>query len=403
MQARYQRLAVILTLASGLAAQAQSSPPQAIQILPNPAGPGAMTPQLSQADGRQFMLWQEPLTPGKRRGGLALRFAELVDGSWSEARSLVEGRELLGNWADFPIMGLGSEGQMLASWLARSGAGGHAYGIELASSLDAGQSWRRLGKAHDDDSPSEHGFVSIIPEGTGFRMFWLDGREMSKEGGQMALRSMLVGAGLGPEQVLDADVCSCCQTDAVRTPNGAIVVYRDHLAGEIRDISIIRETEAGWSEPARVADDNWLMPACPVNGPSAAAHGDNLAVAWFTAPEGETRVQLAISADSGENFSAPIVIDDVRPLGRVCLAAGKEGALLGWLANTGEVAVFRLQLVNWQGELGPSMDLASTSLDRASGFPQVLLQGEEVLIAWRDAEGIQSAKTSLAFLRIIPR
>ncbi|MHC5066109.1 MAG: hypothetical protein ACYTG5_19280 [Planctomycetota bacterium] len=399
MQRHRKHLLTFLCLAAGLPAQGD----EPLTSLPNPAGPGAMTPQLSQVDGRQYLLWQEPIDPENRRAGLNLRYAAYSQGEWSQVTTITEGRQLLGNWADFPMLLPRPDGQMLVSWLARGGGGRMAYHIELARSLDWGETWTRMGRPHADETASEHGFVSMLPEGEGVRVFWLDGREMLEPGGQMALRSAYVGAGLGPEEVLDPDVCSCCQTDAVVTPQGAIVVYRDHLAGEIRDISIIRQTDSGWTEPTRVAADEWMMPACPVNGPSAAAHGEKLAVAWFTAPEGKTRVQFAMSDDSGASFAAARILDEESPLGRVCVAACEDGALVGWLANAGEHAVFRLQLISWEGVAGRPLDLARTSPDRASGFPQVLLSGEEVLLAWRDAQGIHSGKTSLSFLRIFPR
>ena len=188
--------------------------------------------------------------------------------------------------------------------------------MQLARSADGGTTWTRLGKLHSDDTATEHGFVSVVPAAAGFEAVWLDGRAMAS-GGTMSLRAAHVGERPGESTVLDPDVCTCCQTDAVRTDRGLVAVYRDHDEGEIRDISIVRHTDDGWSEPRPVHDDGWRIPGCPVNGP-AVAHGDgHLAVAWFTAAQDRPRVLLAFSHDGGASFDAPIQIDGDRPVGRV--------------------------------------------------------------------------------------
>jgi len=362
-----------------------------------------MAPFLHGSEEGIFLTWLEPIDPKKRRAGQRLRYARLNGEAWSKAQTIVEGRELLANWADFPGLTQGDDGQLLVHWLARSGGRGFAYGIELASSLDQGKTWNHLGKPHQDQTATEHGFVSTITEGEGFRIFWLDGREMEDGDGEMALRSMLVGAGLGPEEILDADVCSCCQTDAASTAQGAIVVYRDHSPGEIRDIAIVRQTETGWSEPSLIAADGWLMPACPVNGPAVVADGHAVAVAWYTAPGGDGRVQVARSQDCGESFAAPILIDAAKPMGRVSIAMAIDGVVIGWLATDADDAVFRVRFLHRDGELGKPLSVARTSKDRASGFPQMLARGEHLLLAWRSQGTIHSAKTSLANLKIFGR
>ena len=371
--------------------------------LTTPSAEGAMAPFLHGSDEGVFLTWLEPIEPGKRRSPQRLRYSRLDGEAWSKPQTIVQGRELLANWADFPSLTLGAEGQLLVHWLARSGRRGFAYGIELASSLDAGETWNRLGKPHQDQTATEHGFVSTVTEGEGFRIFWLDGREMEAGDGAMALRSIFVGAGLGPEEVLDPDVCTCCQTDAASTAQGAIVVYRDHSPEEIRDIAIVRQTEDGWSEPSLIADDGWLMPACPVTGPAVAAGGRSVAVAWYTAPDGAARVQVALSQDCGESFAAPIIIDEDQPMGRVSIDLVDGGVVIGWLATAGDDAVFRLVFLSQKGQLGVPLTVARTSKDRASGFPQMLASGEHLVLAWRAGGRLHSAKTSLAKLRIFGR
>ena len=47
----------------------------------------------------------------------ALRWATLEGEVWSEARTIVQGREPFANWADFPSVVAGENGTLLAHWL----------------------------------------------------------------------------------------------------------------------------------------------------------------------------------------------------------------------------------------------------------------------------------------------
>ena len=74
-------------------------------------------------------------------------------------------------------------------------------------------------------------------------------------------------------QIVDGDACSCCSTDMAETVDGPVAVYRDHDAGEIRDISIVRRVDGKWTAPAPVHRDGWMIAGCPTNGPAVAASG----------------------------------------------------------------------------------------------------------------------------------
>jgi len=366
-----------------------------------PAPPGAMTPNWVAGGERLLLSWLEPVAPGGHR----LRFSTLTEGGWQEPITIAEGESFFANWADFPSLAAGPDGEILAHWLAKTGPGTYAYGIELARSTDFGKTWRRLGLLHTDDTPTEHGFVSFVPlsrggEGGGIQAFWLDGRksgggdggeghgEGAEGGGAMTLRTARVGATVGPSVELDDRVCDCCQTGAALTADGPVVVFRDRSPDEVRDISLVRAHAEGWSAPRAVAIDGWRIPGCPVNGPVPAAAGRELAVAWFTAAktagtDRAPRVQVAFSADAGLSFGGPIVVDDGHPLGRVGLALdGHGGAVVSWLARVGEEAEIRLARVRPDGGRGAPHALGRTSAARSSGFPRLIRQGENLYVAW---------------------
>lgn len=372
--------ALALFLVAGWAA-APSRP--ALRSLDPPAGPGAMAPSLTVAGDALLLTWLEPLDPRERSKGHRLRFARASGGGWSKPATVVSGKDFFANWADFPGVIQAPDGSLTVHWLANTGDEKYSYSVFLARSTDGGATWGKAGMLHEE-TPGEHGFVSWLPaKGGGVRAFWLDGREMTPEGGRMSLRTAVVGTKIGPGEVVDADVCSCCQTDAALAAGGPVVAYRDHTKDEIRDISVVRRTPRGWSQPVRVHADGWKIPGCPVNGPAIGASGKNVAVAWFTAAPPSPRVQVAFSKDGGASFGPAVLVDGDKPLGRVDLALAADGsALVSWLALAGEEAQVRLRRFLPDGKAGKPLTLASTSASRNSGFPRTALLGGNLYVAW---------------------
>jgi len=248
-----------------------------VSTVVSPAAAGSMAPNLSVSGEQVLLSWLEP-----EAGDHLVRFSRLDRGFlWSPAATVARGSDLFVNWADFPSVEMAPGGFLLAHWLQKSGPGTYAYDVRLARSDDGGTTWLALGTAHDDGTPTEHGFVSLLPEGEGIRAFWLDGRDMTPEaaphseghggGGSMTLRTAVIGEGIGESEVLDQRTCECCQTAAAMTSAGPVVVYRDRTEEEVRDISIVRRDGGGWTRPEPVYEDGWVVPGCPVNGPAIAS------------------------------------------------------------------------------------------------------------------------------------
>jgi hypothetical protein len=356
-----------------------------------PAKPGSMAPNLS-ADGSSVLLsWLEPPHPRVKpqEGNYALRFSRLVDGRWSEPVTIAAGTDFFANWADFPSVTAGRNGRMIAHWAAKSGADTYAYDVRLARSDDGGRTWRPMGPAHDDRTPTEHGFVSAVVEGDRIRIFWLDGRETGGGhgdhggGGAMALRTALVGDRVERSELLDSRVCDCCQTAAAATSAGPLVVYRDRTGKEIRDVALVRRVGNRWAAPRAVHDDGWEIAGCPVNGPAVATDGRRVAVAWYTQGANRPRVQVAFSDDAGASFLPPVTVDAREPLGRVdTILDGNGDAIVAWVAPEGKGAAIRLARVNRAGRVGPSLTVARTETGRSSGFPRLERTGGTLVVAW---------------------
>jgi hypothetical protein len=175
-------------------------------------------------------------------------------------------------------------------------------------------------------------------------------------------------------------------------------VYRDRSADETRDIQSARLVNGSWSAPVAVHADGWRIDACPVNGPAVAARGDDVAVAWFTAPD-QPRVRLAFSPDGGRTFSKPQEVASGKLTGRVDVVLLADGrAIVSWLVETPAGAAIRVQPFTRQGVAGPAIDIATAAIARSSGFPQMLEAGDGLLFAWTGNEANPIVHAAFAHL-----
>ncbi len=359
-----------------------------------PALPGAMAPALCDVGEAVALTWLEPASADNKRR-TRLRFARLADGAWSEPVTIVEHDEFFANWADVPWMAQADEDVLIATWPQKTADDTYAYDVMVARSEDGGTTWRVLGPANDDKTPTEHGFVSLVREGNNVRVFWLDGRAMADgpgghgadghAGGDMTLRTAVIGTSIGPSVVLDNRVCECCSTAAVATSAGPLIVYRDRSDGEVRDISIVRRVQSDWTQPRTVHADDWLIAGCPVNGPAIDALDGTVVLGWYTGADNNGAVRVSFSLDNGASFAAPVTIDDTWPIGRVdVLALSSDEAIVSWLdTGTADGAVM-LRRITSDGRVGAPLRAAEASVGRSTGFPRIARAGSDIVVVWTE-------------------
>lgn len=357
-----------------------------IDSIASPAGPGSAEPNLAVGSGgRVHMTWLEPSD-----SGYALRFATLAAGRWSPPTTIRSGRDFSVNWADFPSIEVIGDNRLVVHWLQRTGKGTYAYGVRIAQSSDGGKTWSNPVVPHRDTAQQEHGFVALWRDGGKVGAAWLDGRKFQHDSHDAGNEMMLVTTTvdergrLGPEVVLDDRTCDCCQNAVAVTSAGPIVAYRNRTSDEIRDIYVTRRVNDHWTTGVSVADDQWKIAACPVNGPALAASGKRVALAWFTGAGDTARVQIAFSTDAGAHFSRPTRLDDGTPAGRVDNVLLADGAaLVTWIERTGgDTAAVRVRRVTPRGQLGAAITVAASSAARASGVPKMVVAGSQVVFAW---------------------
>lgn len=349
-------------------------------------------PHLARADdGTVVLSWLEP-----DDDAVALRFATRRDGEWGLPQTVSHGDRWFVNWADFPSVSPIRGDLWAAHWLVKRPGGTYAYDVAIALSTDGGQHWDSPITPHTDGTRTEHGFVTLFPWQDRVGALWLDGRQMAEEhagtdthGGGMTLRSAQLNASgdIDAGHLVDELVCDCCQTDVAIAADGPVAVYRNRTSAEIRDIYVARHVATdGWQPGIPVANDDWEISGCPVNGPAIVADGRNVAVAWFTAANGEPRVRAARSEDGGARFTSAIDVDTDSPIGRVDIdMLDTESIVVSYLAKSadggGEVVA---QAIAGDGTLGIRRVVARTATSRSAGFPQMIRQGDELVFAWTD-------------------
>lgn len=386
-----------------------------IEAIAVPALAGSGEANLARAPtGTVVLSWLEPADDAH-----ALRFATLEDRAWSEPGLVATGDDWFINWADFPSVVPFTDELWAAHWLAKKPGGVYSYDVQLSISKDRGATWSTPITPHTDNTRTEHGFVSLYRADNGFAAVWLDGRNTTEEsnhdaeimeGGDLAHGMTLRSAGfsadgaLQNEQLVDSLVCDCCQTDVAIAASGPVAVYRDRSTEEIRDIYVTRSIEGVWWAGVVVANDGWKIGGCPVNGPAIAANGDQVVVAWFTAANDQPRIRVAFSANSAAEFSSAFDVETGSVLGRVGVALLADGsAAVSWLQKiSGGEAEIRLRRITAAGAAGPIRTLAKTEASRPSGFPQLLRDGDNLLLAWTDSSGagpsINSMRVPVTYL-----
>lgn len=356
--------------------------------MPVPAGKNVVGPRLSSSsDGTVVLSWMQ-----RETSGATLRYSKLELGKWQEPVNVVTDQRMFVNWADLPSVTPLDDNHWVAHWLSKSAEATYAYDVLLAQSPDSGHNWSEPVRPHTDGTPTEHGFVSIRRHGDSAALLWLDGRKMVNEvtddpaDSGMTLRSAVVGpnGALSDEQLVDEIVCDCCQTDVAFSSDGPIAVYRNRTVDEIRDIYVTRFADGQWEPGSPIADDGWQIAACPVNGPAIDAHGDLVAIAWFSAAGGRTVVRATISTNAGRVFNKPVEIAANGTSGHVGVAiVDRSSVAVSWVESDSRgTNAINIRSLTKGGLLGPAHTVGRTNLVRV--YPQMVRNEDELILAWTD-------------------
>jgi len=377
------KLLIVALLFAGCSKTGQQESYLNIQKIPFSIDHPAGEPNLSKTiEGKIILTWIE-----ENENEHLLKLATLDNNQWGTSEVVASGNNWFVNWADFPSLLSLKEGSV-AHYLAYSANEKYAYGVQLTARSN-GEHWSESFAPHDDNTPTEHGFVSMAPMNESqFMVIWLDGRKYAQED-SLSMKEMTLRSGIFDlngtkisEAIIDERTCDCCQTDLVITSKGPVVVYRDRSGMEIRDIYFSRYENNTWTKPRNVSSDEWEIPGCPVNGPAIATNSKYLAIAWFTGAKGIPKVKVIFSEDGGDSFSNPVQVDLGNPLGRVDIAIIDNFAIVTWMEEKENIASIYARRITKDGLLDKPVLVYETDNSRASGFPRMISDGRELVFAW---------------------
>ena len=390
-------LAMVASACSG-----PDTPSLSLEPVDAPAEANTFAPRLSvDADDRLLLSYLKETDEGH-----ALQFVRYNDGAWASPQTVAEGADWFANWADTP--GVRSVDEWLfAHWLVRSGPGTFHYDIHAAWSSDGGATWSDPFILHGESRQAEHGFLSsVVLDDGALGVAWLDGRDTvsdeephtsehdhhahATDQGAMSLRWARFEPGATEptrDMELDDRVCDCCMTASVREGADVRILYRDRTETEIRDIASARITPSGYENEGRVAQDDWEISACPVEGPAAARRGATTDAIWFTRSEGAPKVFWAQTENDSANLGSPMRIDQGDPAGRVgAVAVDERRTLLTWIeaADSGNADGHIMARMVRASDVSDASELVPISTQRASGFPVLARTEAGAWIAWTD-------------------
>ncbi|MCH2101535.1 MAG: hypothetical protein MK209_06400 [Planctomycetes bacterium] len=365
---------------------------------PAPSEERALYPWLATGPtGRVSANWLQP----ELEGDITLLWAQRkMDGNWTEPEPIAVSKNFFVNWADHPMHAIDEQGRTFVTWLKKVPGENYSYHV-MTRQRDANGSWSEPRLLHEDNSPTEHGFVSLaaVPAG-GFIVAWLDGRATTNaQPMQLRARRVLPDGDFGPEILVDDRVCDCCGTTITHQgENRFSLAYRDRSEEEIRDLGIAQLTLNGHDRLRKITtsapSDGWIMPGCPVNGPASTLWAGEPAVVWFTAHP-NPRIRLA------RGRSNTIVRNERGVMGRVSCAVSGEQLAVSWLETKNNNASWWIQWFRIDdGRLHPSTTacpITSATGARADGFLRLASAPNGVLALWTETKAQRLRSTLLKY------
>lgn len=186
----------------------------------------------------------------------------------------------------------------------------------------------------DRNSETYAGFPTLAATHAGdVYVAWLDERDKAQGSSSVYFsRSTDHGVTFSRNVRIAASACVCCRPQLYVGPSGDIyLAWRQIFEGDVRDMVLAHSNDGGktFSQPVRVAVDNWVLHACPDVGPAIGVSHGRLYVAWYSEGQEKPGIRLAISENSGASFARPhIVSADVLDATHPRLSVAEDGRIL---------------------------------------------------------------------------
>ena len=335
-------------------------------------------------DGRLWAVWVDPsgVYAGSSRD-LGRTFAPPV-------RVSSDGESIDANGEARPKLALGPRGEVYVSY-TRKGQSPFTGDIRFARRLPDGRFSTPI-TVNDDGLLTGHRFdtLAVSPKGA-VHLAWIDKRDLehAKEKGLPYEGAALYeavstdgGRSFGANRKIKEGICECCRLAFAWDGETPVLLWRDILAGGVRDHSIARLEEGRQPVIERATDDGWRIDGCPHHGPALAVGRDGTwHMAWFTG-EGKRGGGLFYqrSADGGRSFSEPMQLASGHASHPAVLAIGTT-VWLAWKDTDGDTTVVRT-LHSDDGGAHWSAPRVAARTRGASDHPLLVARREAAFLSW---------------------
>jgi hypothetical protein len=261
-------------------------------------------------------------------------------------------------------------------------------------STDGGRSFAPPRPITGDMESQRFEGLALDPGGALFAA-WLDKRNRvpAKQRGETYVGAALAfawskddGATFSEARIAHDNTCECCRLGiAFLAPGRPVVLFRNVFEGSVRDHAIV--TFADPATPGRlhrVSVDDWVIDACPHQGPSLAISPDGVYHAtWFTNGRARKGLFYAYSRDQGRSFSQPMPIGQAdRAPSRPYVLAAAGAVWLAWKEFDGEETTVRLMVSHDEGRSWSAPRMVARTGD-ASDHPLLVAHGPAVFLSWQ--------------------
>lgn len=167
--------------------------------------------------------------------------------------------------------------------------------IHFTVSKDGGNTWSQPQPIHTDLTPNTiRGFFdATIMANDELAVVFL--KDIPGQKHQRDLRIVTTVNGVPQdERVIDPFVCDCCNLGLLTDAEGNLHVYYRENQDDLRDIAKMVSKDNGqtFSGQSWVHRDNWIVRACPHNGPQAIRHGNTNLIVYYSGKEDESGIRL---------------------------------------------------------------------------------------------------------------
>ncbi len=291
-----------------------------------------------------------------------------------------------------PQLVVGRSGDVTVGYAVMTTAGFMHGDMLYAHSADRGRTFTPPRPVNADPAGKRFLSLSQDPAGAIFAA-WVDKRGLAAAkaaGKDYAGAAVLAawandgGATFGAPGTVGEHTCECCRVAVDFAGAGRPVIVWRNLYDKARDHAISTFSAPTVAGPAqRVSDDDWQIDACPHHGPAVAVAADgSYHVAWFTASDTRQGLFYARSTDAGATFSTPLAIGNpARQPARPQLLAQGDQLWLAWREYDGEAT----EAIVMQSENGGRDWAKPRVVGRSAStadHPLLVSKGRQVFVSW---------------------